>query len=63
MTGKLPTIFDHVGVRIIVLVVKAYNDDRIRASPGDRGAFANILPKANRGRSLTSAHGSIASGP
>lgn len=41
-------LLDHVGSGTIVLADKAYDADRIRASLRERGAFANIPPKANR---------------
>lgn len=41
-------LFDHVVAGTIVLADKAYDADRIRASLREKGAFANIPPKANR---------------
>ena len=41
-------MLDHVGAGTIVLADKAYDADRIRSSLRERGAFANIPPKANR---------------
>jgi len=41
-------LLDHVGAGTIVLADKAYDADRIRASLREKGAFANIPPKANR---------------
>ena len=41
-------LLDHVGAGTIVLADKAYDADRIRASLSEKGALANIPPKANR---------------
>lgn len=41
-------LLGHVGAGTIVLADKAYDADRIRASMREKGAFANIPPKANR---------------
>jgi transposase len=41
-------LLKHVGAGTIVLADKAYDADRIRASLREKGAFANIPPKANR---------------
>jgi len=42
------SLLDHIGAGTIVLADKAYDADRIRASLREKGAFANIPPKANR---------------
>ena len=41
-------LLDHVGAGTIVLADKAYDADRIRQCLREKGAFANIPPKANR---------------
>lgn len=41
-------LLDHVKAGTIVLADKAYDADRIRSSLREKGAFANIPPKANR---------------
>jgi transposase len=41
-------LLDHVRAGTIVLADKAYDADRIRQCLREKGAFANIPPKANR---------------
>lgn len=41
-------LLNHISAGTIVLAYKAYDADRIRSSLREKGAFANIPPKANR---------------